>query len=177
MASQVTLAVKNLPANAGDAGWEDSQRKEWEPTPIFLPGKSHGQRSLVVYSPLGCKESDMAEWRSRRARTHTHTNTHTLTYAISKIKCQNLRRLLMKKTYFSTLKVRLMKANWKHTHMSTQLNTKLLDRGLFAGTSKPLFSPRPHHWRFPEFEITKKLTIHLVGRYWLQKNMHFVFKK
>ena len=61
MASQVTLTVKNLPANAGDAGWEDSQRKEWEPTPIFLPGKSHGQRSLVVYSPLGCKESDMAE--------------------------------------------------------------------------------------------------------------------
>ena len=29
-----------------------------QPTPVFLPGKSHGQRSLVGYSPWGCKESD-----------------------------------------------------------------------------------------------------------------------
>ena len=34
-------------------------RRKWQPTPVFLPGKSHGQRSLVVYSPLGNKESDM----------------------------------------------------------------------------------------------------------------------
>ena len=30
-------------------------RWKWQPTPVFLPGKSHGQRSLVVYSPWGCK--------------------------------------------------------------------------------------------------------------------------
>ena len=36
-------------------------RRKWQPTPIFLPGKSHGQRSLVGYSPWGCKESDMTE--------------------------------------------------------------------------------------------------------------------
>ena len=33
-------------------------RREWLPTPVFLPGKSHGQRSLGGYSPRGCKESD-----------------------------------------------------------------------------------------------------------------------
>ena len=33
-------------------------RREWQPTPVFLPGESHGQRSLVGYSPWGCKESD-----------------------------------------------------------------------------------------------------------------------
>ena len=33
-------------------------RRKWQPTPEFLPGKSHGQRSLVDYSPWGCKESD-----------------------------------------------------------------------------------------------------------------------
>ena len=33
-----------------------------EPTPVFLPGKSQGQRSLVCYSPWGCKESDMTEY-------------------------------------------------------------------------------------------------------------------
>ena len=35
--------------------------RKWEPTPGFLPGKSHGQRSLVGYSPWGCKELDMTE--------------------------------------------------------------------------------------------------------------------
>ena len=34
---------------------------KWQPTPVFLPGKSQGQRRLVGYSPRGCKESDMTE--------------------------------------------------------------------------------------------------------------------
>ena len=36
--------------------------RKWQPTPVLLPGKSHGWRSLVGYSPWGCKESDMTEW-------------------------------------------------------------------------------------------------------------------
>ena len=36
-------------------------RRKWQATPEFLPGESHGQRSLVGYSPWGCKESDMTE--------------------------------------------------------------------------------------------------------------------
>ena len=36
-------------------------RKEWQPTPVFLPGESHGQRSLEGYSPQGHKESDMTK--------------------------------------------------------------------------------------------------------------------
>ena len=36
-------------------------RGKWQPTPLFLPGKSHGQRSLAVYSPWGRKEPDMTE--------------------------------------------------------------------------------------------------------------------
>ena len=50
--------VTNLPANAGDIemqarslGWEDPLEEEIEPTPVFLPGESHGQRSLADYSP------------------------------------------------------------------------------------------------------------------------------
>ena len=34
----------------------------WQLTPVLLPGKSHGLRSLVGYCPWGCKESDMTEW-------------------------------------------------------------------------------------------------------------------
>ena len=36
-------------------------RRKWPPTPVFLPGESHGQRSLEGYSPRGCKESDTTE--------------------------------------------------------------------------------------------------------------------
>ena len=49
-------------------GQEDPLKKEMEPTPVFLPGESHGQRSLVGYSPLCCKESDTTKWLS----TYTH---------------------------------------------------------------------------------------------------------
>ena len=37
------------------------QRRQWQPTPILLPGRSHGPRSLVGYSPWGRKELDMTE--------------------------------------------------------------------------------------------------------------------
>jgi len=36
-------------------------RRKWQPTPVLLPGKSHGWRRLVGYSPQGRKESDMTE--------------------------------------------------------------------------------------------------------------------
>ena len=40
---------------------KSSWRRKWHPTPVFLPGESRGWRSLVGYSPRGCKESDMTE--------------------------------------------------------------------------------------------------------------------
>ena len=36
-------------------------RRKWQPTPVLLPGKSHGQRSLAAYSQRGHKESEMTE--------------------------------------------------------------------------------------------------------------------
>ena len=45
-----------------------SWRRKWQSTPVFLPGKSHGQRRLAGYSPWGPKESDMTE--------HAHTTAH-----------------------------------------------------------------------------------------------------
>ena len=42
-------------------------RRKWQPIPVLLPGKSHGQKSLVGYSPWSCKELDTTELRS----THT----------------------------------------------------------------------------------------------------------
>ena len=42
-------------------GWEDPLEEGVQPAPVFLPGESHGQRSLVGYSPWGCKELDTTE--------------------------------------------------------------------------------------------------------------------
>ena len=42
-------------------GWEDPREEEMASTPVFLPGESHGERSLVGYSPSSRKESDMTE--------------------------------------------------------------------------------------------------------------------
>ena len=53
-ASQVAQLVKSPSADEG-------QRRRWHPTPVLLPGKSHGRRSLVRCSPWGCGESDMTE--------------------------------------------------------------------------------------------------------------------
>ena len=42
--------------------WSVTRRRQWHPTPVLLPGKSHGQRSLVGYSPWGLEESDTTKW-------------------------------------------------------------------------------------------------------------------
>ena len=76
--------VKNQLAHAWDAGDVGSDpwvrkifwKRKQQPTPVFLPGKSHGQRSLVGYSPWGHKVSDTAEQLSVHACTHTHTHTN-----------------------------------------------------------------------------------------------------
>ena len=57
--------VKNPPAMretwVQSLDWEDPLEKERLATPVFCPGESHGQKSLVGYSPQGHKESDMTE--------------------------------------------------------------------------------------------------------------------
>jgi len=68
---------KESPANSGDAGdmglipgsGKVPGSRKWQPAPVFLPGKFHGQRSLADYSPWGHKESSM----------HMHTCVHTHT--------------------------------------------------------------------------------------------------
>ena len=69
--SLVAQTVKNLPANWGRSRFKPWVRKiplekNWQPTPVFLPGESHGQRNLVDCSPWDC-----------RVRHNWVTNTHT----------------------------------------------------------------------------------------------------
>ena len=61
MASLEAQMVKNLPAVqetwVGKIPW----RRKWQPTPVLLPGQSHGQRRLVGYSLWSHKQSDTSE--------------------------------------------------------------------------------------------------------------------
>ena len=77
-ASLVAQTVKNL-RQCGRPGLDPWVRKipwrrAWQPTPVLLPGESHGQRSLVCCSPWGHKESDMFECTG--VHTHTHACSH-----------------------------------------------------------------------------------------------------
>ena len=62
--------------------WKSPWRRAWQPTPVFLPGESHGQRSLVGYSPWSCKELDTTDWLHAHVYAHTHTHTHTHTHRL-----------------------------------------------------------------------------------------------
>ena len=68
--------MKKSAYNAGDPGlirslgWEVPLEKGMAPTPVFLPGESHGQRNLVGYSPWGHEELDM----TKGTETCTGTN-------------------------------------------------------------------------------------------------------
>ena len=53
--SACSVADRGSIPGSGRSPW----RREWQPIPVFLPVEFHGQRSLVGYSPWGCKESDM----------------------------------------------------------------------------------------------------------------------
>ena len=69
--SLVAQLVKNLPAvqetQVQFLGWEDPWRRKWQPTPILLPGESHGQRSLASYSPWGHKsQTQLSERQCNR---------------------------------------------------------------------------------------------------------------
>ena len=103
--------VKNLPANAGDSRdvgliprvrkipW----RRKWQPALLFLPGESHGQWSLVGYSPWGHRESNVTE----QPITHTHTRIHTCT-------CTHMQTHTHARTHAHTC---------THRHAHTQTNT------------------------------------------------------
>ena len=78
-ASQVVLVVKNPPAQTGDIrdridSWigKIPWSRKWQPTPVVLPGESHGERSLVGF------DFHVHTRTSTHAHTHTYTHAHTL---------------------------------------------------------------------------------------------------
>ena len=74
VAQMVKKKKKNLPemqeAQVQPLGREGPQRRSQKPTPVFLPGESHGQRSLAGYSPPGRKESDEGASKCSHGKPH-----------------------------------------------------------------------------------------------------------
>ena len=75
-ASLAAQMVKNPPALQESWVGKIPWRRAWQPTPVFLLGESHGQRSLVGYSPWGCKESDSIEWLGTAQHIDTYSKNH-----------------------------------------------------------------------------------------------------
>ena len=71
-----STVVKNPPVLQIISPWAKKIpcRRKWPPTPVFLPGKSHGQRSLVGYSPWGSQRVKH-DWATGQAHTHTYMYT------------------------------------------------------------------------------------------------------
>ena len=65
---QTFVLMHQLTIGCVDCVW----RRKWQTTPVLLPGKSHGQRSLVGCSPWGHKESDTTEWLSCWSSCNSH---------------------------------------------------------------------------------------------------------
>ena len=57
-------------------------RRKWHPTPVFLPGESHGRRNLVGYSPWGCKNGTLAT-KLPPPSPHSHHAVHKVSRTYS----------------------------------------------------------------------------------------------
>ena len=64
-------------------------RRKWQPTPVFLPGKSNGQRRMMGYSPWGCKEWDTTE----------HIQTHRQFQSLKKLDSLFIICLILESSY------------------------------------------------------------------------------
>ena len=64
-------------------------RRKWQPTPVLLPGKSHGWRSLIGYSPWGLKESDTTEatQQQQQRQDDFHFGRNTMISILLFIRC------------------------------------------------------------------------------------------
>ena len=65
-----------------EASYVTCRRRTWQPTPVFLPGKSHGQRSLAGYCPWGCKELDTTEQLNKNKTTYSKAYQASLLHCL-----------------------------------------------------------------------------------------------
>ena len=125
--------------------WKIPWSRKWQPTPVFLPGKPHGQKSLVGYNPWSGKVR--YDWVTNRAYTHTPTHTHT--YKKTQTKPETcflatgspLQTSQHTHTHTHTHTTRKPKPNQKHaslTHTHTLQKNPNQTRNMLLATGSPL---------------------------------------
>ena len=137
--------VKNLPANAGDDPWDGKiWRRAWQPIPVFLPGESHGQRSLGATVRGVTKSQTQLRLLSTHACDAIHPSllNHTENFHGSKnplgFACLSLLPSAPHQTRSFITSIILA---FSECH--------ILGIILYAGCSDCLLSPRNMHLRFP----------------------------
>ena len=100
-------------------GWEDILEKEWQPTPVFLPGKFHGKRRLACYSLRDRKELDTTEC------AHTHKDSLD-----SNILCSHLPKVKVTQSRL-TLCDHGLQSPWNSPGQNTGMGSLSLLQGIF----------------------------------------------
>ena len=94
-------------------------KKEWQPTPVVLPGEFLGQKILVGYSPRECKESDVTEWLTLTVnlyedfQQHLFPNPHIVQGSA----------LVLDDTYFDSFWVKFIISQHKESTLHTYITT------------------------------------------------------
>ena len=115
-------------------GREDPWRRKWQPTPVFLPGKFHGQRSLEGYSPWGHKKNQT--WLN---------NNNNLTKQLNNNNFRTCPKMCANKVYY----LRMMKQAKKKTNLkfflvkiSWKTNKTIICPGIYIKNCLPFWSER-----------------------------------
>ena len=173
--------------------WKIPWRRKWQPTPVFLPGKSHRERNLVGYSPWGRKESDTTERLTlplllQASRKHNKLFISTLCWCMNSV-CDTASpvhsshsRLKEQERSFLLILLSLVKETWpsfpspsanchdwyyQPTHHSGWAETSSYLKATALWISK--FKPRWHipFYNFPTGTNSGWDTIHQNRHWWL----------
>ena len=120
------------------------RRRQWHPTPLLLPGKSHGRRSLVGCSPRGHEESDTTE------RLHFHTlkkemATHSVQFSSVVQSCPTLCNPMNHSTLGLPVQYQLLEFTQNHIH---RVSDTIQSSHPLSSPSSPATNPSQHQSLF-----------------------------
>ena len=140
-----------LELQVGSLGWAG---RKWQPTQVFLPGKSRGQRSLVGYSPWSCKELDTTELTYITFTLLPYLHIYSLIPPFLSNLCPYLRKI----SFFHNLAIRML------AQMVKNLPAMLETWVWFLGWEHPLEDGTAIHsyWRIPAWQAT----VHRISKSW-----------
>ena len=109
-------------------------RRKWQLGPVFLPGKSHGQRSLAGYKSWGCKQWDTIYWLNNNNNNWVTFEQQKITQHFKAIPMKNFKKKIELPKYCST-QIWIVPSNQTHNLSSSSPWAKLLGQSRFSSHS------------------------------------------